>query len=350
MLLIDGSKTSSGGALGILKLLLEKLQQENKDFFLIKDTRWKEPEAYELPHYENNNVLFTRGKVIKQLISKHSPHALLCFYSFPPPLDLPSSIKTFTYFQNPNLLDVFDRKGIYSKLKDVSWFFKKKYLKKYKDNTDYFVFQTPYIRDHFITQYSFPKEKTLLYPYYDENRIENTIQHIQNGGDQEKSYDFSYISLAYPHKNHLNLIDAFTLIKKRYGESPSLILTVPEGQNTKVDNAIRQAQHIGVNIINVGLVSYEDALKYTNLSKYSIFPSTRETLGLGLVEACKMNKVILTSDIPVIQDVIKPSATFNPNSAKDMSDVIMQAVNGKFKQSKLILPNKLGEFVDLLYN
>jgi len=350
MLLIDAAKTSSGGALVILKLLLEKLQATNKKFFLIKDPRWHEEYAYKLPHYEGKSMTFNRGKTLKHHLKKLNATALLCFYSFPPPINVSNDTKVYTYFQNPNLLDVFYDKNVYSKSQNIIWFLKKRYLRTYLDNTDYFIFQTKFIVDSFVQQYGFDRTRCLLYPYYDEQKIDAMVANIQQEKTSTYSFDFCYISLPYPHKNHINLIKAFMRLKEKYGETPSLVLTAPESYNAELNLLIQKAISAGVQLTNVGLVPLEKALYYTRQSKFYIFPSRRETLGLGLVEACKMDKPVITSDIPIIQDVITPSATFDADSVEGIMEQVHFALHHSLQPGTLQLENKLDEFVKLLYN
>jgi len=348
MILIEASRTgSSGGALILLKLLIEKLLEGEHQFFLIKDSRWVMDSDSRFDYEDGGGMILGRKRLVTKYINKLKPSVLLCFGSLPPSFKVPPNVKVYTYFHNPNLLDVFASKELYGFYKNLIWRFKKIYLKLFVKNTDYFIFQTNFIKRSFISQYSVDPKHCMLYPFFDEDRMDELNNEIDSVSE---IYDFCYISLPYPHKGHINLVKALIELKEEFGETPSLVITCPEGFNLELDELIKGALMIGVNIVNVGLVNLTEAWRYQKSSKACIFPSSRETLGLGLVEACKMGKVILCSDIDVLKDVVVPSMTFDPNSTSDIASSMLQSLRGSLVKGDLKLRNRLNDFLEILRN
>ena len=113
---------------------------------------------------------------------------------------------------------------------------------------------------------------------------------------------------------------------------------------------IEELKKKGVKIINVGKVSFENAIIYTKKSKYCVFPTLNETLGLGLVEATIAGAKVLSSNLPFIYDVVEPSLSFDPYNVNDMAEKIKLALSEDLPKPKLRLQNKLNAFIDFLHD
>jgi glycosyltransferase involved in cell wall biosynthesis len=165
-----------------------------------------------------------------------------------------------------------------------------------------------------------------------------------------KKYDFSYVSLPAPHKNHFNLLKAWEILFER-GIKPTLVLTVVKtGLEIPVLDIINLLIDKGVNIVNIGKVPFEEAIRYTSESRFTIYPSINETLGLGYVEAYYAGQKVLASDLQITHDVIKPSLTFDPFSPEDIADKVEYALNNELPPTELKLKNEVDKLIKLLTN
>ena len=171
MIFIDASQVHLGGAFVLLELLVKELRKKKIPFYILKDTRLKK-HGLKADEYTTIKVNFlNRKKVYLKLIDQLKPKTILCFGNFPPPIKIKNSnIKTVTYFHNPHLLDKADINNFSIKFKIIN-VFKKIYLNFYKNNTDHYIFQTPFIKDSFIESYSYPQDQCEVFPFYDSDKI-----------------------------------------------------------------------------------------------------------------------------------------------------------------------------------
>jgi hypothetical protein len=80
-----------------------------------------------------------------------------------------------------------------------------------------------------------------------------------------------------------------------------------------------------------------------------IHPSVEESFGLVLIEACQFDLNIITSDLPYVFQIIKPTAVFNPYDLDDIFSVISNYIeNYVFKPGKLNVKNELNQLVTLI--
>jgi glycosyltransferase involved in cell wall biosynthesis len=341
MLLIDAAQINQGGALVLLNTLIEQLKDKQIDFLLIKDSRLTNLNLEEIKYVEFKYFKFKRKFYYKKLIKKYPIRKVLCFYNFPPPINL-HNITVFTYFHNLNLFSDSDLSS-FPIWFQISIFIKRVYLKKTILNSEYFVFQTDYLAKKFSTEFCVNKSICLKYPFFDERQIDNYVSKYQM---INRKFNFCYISVPYAHKNHFNLFQAFIKLANEKNLYPSLVVTVPI--NSPIYSLMMEAILAGIKIINLEYASYETCLHYTAQSEICIFPSISESLGLGLVEAQKLGLNVITSNIPVLTEVINASLTFDPYSVEDIYMKILQALEGDLNKPELLIKNCIIEFSELL--
>lgn len=322
-----------GGGLELLLYLYEYVEQNYSEYnftFYIDD-------SLESQMYSKNNIevisIKSSFKKIK-LFSKRFANTLY-FGNLPP---LAKSKNSIVYFHNPYLL--MDKKEL---LKTSFKFFLKYslqqlYIKIFIKNVGLVAVQNIVIKDKFVKKYKFDKVKLL--PFFrlcDKNLYK----------DVDKIYDFCYVSLYYPHKNHENLLKACKILADD-GISFSLALTI-ESYNLNLINAIEEINKLKiVKIINSGKLSKDDVNLLYAQSKCLIFPSKQETFGLSLIEAANMNLDIIASNLPYTYESVEPSLVFDPESEIDIANTIRQYLKGDIKKSKGIITNKIDDLIDIL--
>ena len=113
MILIDAIYVNYGGALGLLKYLVETLVERKEEFFLLADARCKS-EFDQLPHVEYQDASEKGRKLFyKSHGGKFS--AILCFGNVPPTFRL--NVPVYTYFHNINMLTLQDCRDWKQKMK-----------------------------------------------------------------------------------------------------------------------------------------------------------------------------------------------------------------------------------------
>lgn len=125
--------------------------------------------------------------------------------------------------------------------------------------------------------------------------------------------DYIYIASAEPHKNHRNLLEAWDILKRKYGQVPCLKLTIPQNTGT-LNQTIKVYREKGLKIDNLGILSHEQVLEHLCRAKALIYPSKTESFGLPLSEAMSLNVPIIASELDYVRDVAAPMETFDPNS------------------------------------
>lgn len=167
----------------------------------------------------------------------------------------------------------------------------------------------------------------------------------------ERDVDFCYVSFPYPHKNHdmlLNVIEKIGAKRKL-----SIILTVPEipaneGILKRIDDI--NAKMSADTIINPGQVSREESLDIYAKSRYLVFPSVLETLGLPLVEALACGCRIIASDMPYAHSAIENLLCFSPNDENELEKVLIEALDGKYDniRQNCLVENRVDDLIKLV--
>ncbi|GAB3572198.1 hypothetical protein GCM10027578_31930 [Spirosoma luteolum] len=341
MLLIDAANISGGGAV-LLRYLAGQLQARGLPFHVLK----KPSVPIDLPAnlYTDLTVgLRNRGEVLQAAIDRHQPDTLLCFGNFPPPFK--ADIRTVTYFHNLHYLNGHDRRSF--RLRDrIKRNLRRAYLTAYQHHTDWFVVQTPYVRRLFLDTFSVDPARVVVFPFYNEEAIRAVAV-----PDEADPVAFLYASSPEPHKNHVTLLRAWALLHQQ-GLTPTLHLTVaPDSPYTTpaLLNQISQLQQQGVRIVNHGQMTYETLLQLTASCGTCVFPSVNETIGLGLLEAYWLGSAILAADRPYLDDVVTPTARFDPYDPAALARAVQMQLTDPGPPPRLQIGNQIVPFIDWLY-
>ena len=166
-------------------------------------------------------------------------------------------------------------------------------------------------RDIAITVFPFMESKRL---------IPNSI--LEN---PKRQYDFIYVADGLAQKNHLALFDAWELLAEE-GLFPQLAVTLPNTE-THLLNKVNELRKLGLNITSLGWLPHSELVSHYKVSGALIFPSLRESFGLPLVEATKLNVPILASELDFVYDVCQPAETFDPKSPRSIARAVKRFKN-----------------------
>lgn len=146
------------------------------------------------------------------------------------------------------------------------------------------------------------------------------IKNDKNYTKVEKLTRFSnyylYPAVAWPHKNHLRLIEAFGIINKRNPNKEfRLVLTgtVEHVLSTSLWNRkIKEMK--GDNFIDVlGHVTDDELITLMSNAKGLVFPSLYEGFGIPIIDAMKFGIPVLASKISAIPEVTHDSVEYFEN-------------------------------------
>lgn len=147
-----------------------------------------------------------------------------------------------------------------------------------------------------------------------------------------------YTGVWRSHKNLVNLIKAFAILKHQYGFNGSLVITgkddpwYPEVKQTVNENHLEGAVRF------TGLIPDEDLVLLYNGALIYVLPSFYEGFGLPALEAFACGIPVCTSAASSLPEICgKGNAIFfNPHSPADMADKIAGLYNDSHKMQELI--------------
>jgi glycosyltransferase involved in cell wall biosynthesis len=138
------------------------------------------------------------------------------------------------------------------------------------------------------------------------------------------------------HKNLNNLILAFNQIKDQI--QSKLVIAGRKDSNNK-DEIEKMIDELDLNsyIIQLSDLSDENLINLYNYAKLFVFPSLYEGFGLPPLEAISCNCSVISSNIPVLQEILGPEiACFDPNSIDDIAEKLLFLLTNKEEREKLL--------------
>lgn len=322
MLLIDAFYINYGGALSLLRYLVDILKEKNIDFYLLADDRC-------CGKFDTLAQIEYRRASVSERRSFYQEHrddytSVFCFGNVPPPFRL--KVPVYTYFHNINMLTLTDCRD---KKQLVKFWLKRAFIKHYRRNTDEWFVQTSNTANELIRHLGVSSDKVKLYPFY-------RLPKFPEASIGRKDYIF--VGEYSGSKGHDELLEAWKTLHNQ-GLDLTLHLTVSLGDVflKKLEEAIEQ----GVTIINHGYVSTDELAKLYVQCKATIYPSYNESFGLGLIEAMEAGCDVVASDRPFVHAICLPSETFEPSSPQSIVESVLKYENGDSVATKLKVTNML---------
>jgi glycosyltransferase involved in cell wall biosynthesis len=320
----------SGGGKELLEYLLEYIN----DNYLDVSVNVYVDTSLNIQSTHLRNVIIITSEIRKIILFFKKFENVIYFGNLPP---LRKSKNSLVYFHNTYLL--MNLKKIFSSnnkfLYKIMCLTKQFYIKFFIKNVDFIVCQTDKVSKQIKMKYSHENIKVL--PFY---KVCKKI-------DIKKNFDFCYISLAHPHKNHQKLFEAVKILEREKLHL-SLVVTVESNK----EDLIRTIEEINENsiikIVNLGTISKEKVCEVYAQSKCLIFPSLEESFGLPLIEAVDMGLDVISSDLNYVYQVINPSLTFNPNDIQSIANTIQKYNDSSHPKSEGRIKNRISELLELI--
>jgi glycosyltransferase involved in cell wall biosynthesis len=195
----------------------------------------------------------------------------------------------------------------------------------------------------FIEKFELDPERIHVIPLSADDRFSNPPDNV-NG--MIKKYDlpeeyFLYPANGWPHKNHLALIQGFSLYKKSFKTPLHLVLTGSglHGAAALTDpishNNISEYVHI------LGYVEDEEMPGLYKNAKALVFPSLFEGFGIPLLEAMAMECPIIASNTTSIPEVAGDAAYyFDPKNPQSICEAMHRIINDPALRENLIRNGK----------
>jgi len=282
----------------------------------------------------NNRVVVKLSSTLSKinLFSKRIDNSIY-FGNLPP---LVKSSNSIVYLHNAYL--IMSINNLFSQ--SVRFIFKyglqQIYLYYFLKNIDVIACQNLTIKTALINKYNYNNVE--IFPFY---RVCPKPKKLLN-----KVYDFCYISLAHPHKNHYLLFEALEILGKK-GFSISIVVTIEDSREDLIEKLTHINSLYDIRIVNVGSISKWAVCEVYQKTKCLIFPSTYETFGLALVEAAEMGLDIIAADLSYTHEIISTPYLFDPTSVLSCAGAIESYLDttSPSKCSKKI-ENKVDELIN----
>lgn len=342
MLLIDACNVKTGGTLVLLHYLINRIKKTGCSYKIIVNKTVAN-------QFDENIIIFDttylkRDLFINSLLDIIKPEVFFCYGNFAP-LKKYIHGKTIVYVHHPYYPLTY-KKSWLSYKNNLLMYLKSKYFKYTSRNANLFIFQTNVVKDSYKSKFKLEEAKCMIIPFYDSEQMDATA--IQNIVDTKENA-FIYVSSSDPHKNHKVLFRAW---EKLYdlGYLNKLYVTLPPSSHftPPLLKEINKLKRGGVQIENLGTLPYKDILAKVASVRFCIFPSLMETLGLGLVEALKVDTQVLMSNIDCLQEVVKPSASFDPEHLTSIVDSVIRVLTTEVEVGEVIIKNDIQKLLRVI--
>lgn len=315
-----------GGGLVLLRSILNSIPEHiNLTIFLDK----RIPKSFNVP--KNSKFFWVNPSIFGRLISEFKlflyskkKDKILSFSSLPVLIKNPGY--TMCFQQNLILLQKTTL-NIFSPKKELSFILKRLFLKFFKMNINEYIVQTPSMKKALVN-FLGNKIKVRIIPFIDE-----PISTILKDNREVNRNGFIYVADGLEHKNHHNLLIAWSLLGQD-GIRPRLFLTLNESYQNLLFKINELCQNENLNIYNVGSVSHDKIFEIYETVEALIYPSFIESLGLPLVEASQINLPIIASELDFVRDICNPSETFDPNSPVSIMRSVKRFINASDEKIK----------------
>jgi glycosyltransferase involved in cell wall biosynthesis len=327
MVLLDAIYVNSGGGKVLLDYLIKKIVNKKLNYFFLLDHRTKGSYSF-----LNKNVIYLKSSFIKRhmfyIKNQNKFDSVISFGNIPPSIKL--NCKVYTYFQNV----LFIEKKFYS----LKFLLKKIIFNLLTDNTDYFIVQSELVKQKLLKKIN--NKKAVVFPFFKSN------YNTKKNKIDFKKINFIYVSSGEKYKNHINLLKAFEIYNKRFPES-LLTLTISD-YYTDLLVLIGKMKKNKIKIKNLGHLNHDEIINEYKKADVLVFPSKNESFGLGLLEAAQMNMPVISSDLNYVYQIIKPSATFDPEDYLSIYDCMCNYEEYYEKLSKCIVTNKIDQMLNFI--
>lgn len=197
------------------------------------------------------------------------------------------------------------------------------------------VAESPVGRDDLMEAYSgfgLTRDRVMVVPYTAPSYIRNcdlasAPARVRARFNLPERYLF-YPANFLPHKNHVALIEALGIVRRRYGISPALVLVGDRGPGLRERThaeLMEAARRVGVTaqLHYLGFVDDDDLAMLYAAAEILVMPSYFGPTNLPLIEAWTARCAVITADIRGIREMCQDAAVLvDPGSVDDIADAI----------------------------
>jgi|Deesub1362A_J573_1020465.scaffolds.fasta_scaffold00077_14 glycosyltransferase involved in cell wall biosynthesis len=152
-----------------------------------------------------------------------------------------------------------------------------------------------------------------------------------------------YPSATHFHKNHLRLLEAFNLMRKKYKTANNYMLLftgAPKNAEAEIEKTIEKF-NLKNFVYKLGYIPFEEIPYFYINSAIVVFPSLYEGFGMPLVEAMTFGCPVACSNTTSLPEIANDAAVFfDPYNVEDICDKMYAVLTDKALREELISKGK----------
>ncbi len=198
-----------------------------------------------------------------------------------------------------------------------------------------------WVKRDLLTQYKLPENKVCVVPLapatlaYSEPTVDE-VHSVRQKFDLPEAFMF-YPAQTWPHKNHIGLLEALSVVRKRYGMTIPL---VSSGKLTEFSKRIQQrARELGLmgTVRFLGFVEPKELYGLYKLCRCVVIPTKFEAASFLLWEAFQAGAPAACSNVTSLPEQAGDAAlVFDPDNPDAMADVIYRLWTDKELRRNLV--------------
>lgn len=321
-----------GGGAGLLKSLLRTACFSSDDIFIL-DARLKntqEVSSLSNVHYITPTpIARLKGELLVRKLAV-AQGKIFCFHGLPPLFPRKAEVQVF--LQNRLYINDFSLRN-YSLKVATRLLFEKSIFRIFSASVGEFIVQSNSMKAALQEYLGESNATVVIAPFANINE-----ENLNETSSSAKMFDFIYVADDSDHKNHLKLLEAWSLLAEQ-GVYPRLALTLPESSKFRHTITIL-VNDKGCQIHDLGFIPRREVNEAYQKAAFLIYPSFVESFGLPLLEASSLGLPIVASELDYVRDVVHPIQTFNPESATSICLAVLRALGKEHKLTRVLTPQQ----------
>lgn len=209
------------------------------------------------------------------------------------------------------------------------------------EKADHIITISEFSKKTIVEKYGIPAGKiTVVYNGCDKEAFKRldgeTVEGFRKRHDLPRSF-LVYPAATWPHKNHLNFIRAFKILKEKHRLQDKLVLTGIKKENHRTVEGEIKKLGLGADVRHLGYLPYEELPLLYNAARLMVFPSLFEGFGMPVVEAMAAGLPVACSNTTSLPEVAGDAALFfDPERPDDIAEKVSTICNDTALRESLI--------------
>lgn len=227
-------------------------------------------------------------------------------------------------------------------------FFKKNELESRKKNiknsaigADHIIAISEFTKKTIVERYGVPPDKiTVVHLGFDKDEFKSIDRAPVEAFRQKHRLPEQFLlypAATWPHKNHINLVRAYRILKDKYRLNYNLVLSgIKKGNHGPVKEEIKKLG-LECDIMHTGYLPYKDLPLLYNAASLLVFPSLFEGFGMPVVEAMAAGLPVACSNTTCLPEVGGDAVVyFDPKAPEDIAEKVYKVCSDEELRKALV--------------